>query len=62
MEAVSTTEVSTAEETKPQVVVAIQEVSEEVVVEVHEAVDTEEVKVEDQQSAAVNIELNRKRC
>jgi len=62
MEAVSitevTTEVSTAKETKPQVVEAISEVSEEVVVEVHEAVDTEEVKMEDQQSAAVNIELN----
>ena len=60
MEAVSTTEVSTAEETKPQVVEAISEVIEQAV-EVREAVDTEEVKVEDQQSAAVNIELNRKR-
>ena len=60
MEAVSTTEVSTAEETKPQVVEAISEVIEQAV-EVREAVDTEEVKVEVQQSAAVNIELNRKR-
>jgi len=59
MEAVSTTDVSTTEEeTQPQVVEAISEVSEEVVVEVHEAIDTEEVKMEDQQSAAVNIELN----
>jgi len=61
MEAVSTTEVttevSTAEEIKPQVVEAISEVIEQAV-EVREAVDTEEVKVEDQQSAAVNIELN----
>ena len=57
--------VSTAEETQPasQVVEAISEVSEPAqVVEVHEAVDTEEIKVEDQQAAAVNIELNCKRC